>query len=216
MKRFYRDTWSKVFSVSRKTGLQKVAITIKLSFNTQVILWSALLSVQNKHNLRYIAISHRISFICHTNLTSLDRMEDAIRHVFALAYVSTFFFKLLSRTRANLFNFVRIWWPDMRELQSVTFSIFLRVFHARDFPQPPLSCYFQSSFLHRRSPCTMRMQCVDSRERHIPLLRSSLIYPSAAFLFPWPYGALIFTIDLTVNLTIVNILYEIWVASRDR
>lgn len=183
-KRFYRGTWSKVFSVSRETGLQKVATTIKLSFNTKVMLWSALLSVQNKHNLRYIAISHRICFICHTNITSLDRMEDTIRHVFALAYVSTFFFKLLSWTRANLFNFLQIWRSDMRELQSITFFIFLRVFQTRDFPQPPLSCYFQSSFLHRRSACKMRMQCVGSRERLFLLLPSLLIYPSRAFLFP--------------------------------
>lgn len=113
MKRFYRDTWSKVFSMSKKIGPQKVAIIIKLNFNTKVILWSALLSVQNKHNLRYIAISYRICFICHTNTTSLDRMQDTIRRVFALAYVSTFLFKLLSRTRANLFNFVQIWWASL-------------------------------------------------------------------------------------------------------
>lgn len=174
----------KCFQCLGKQDCKRLQLLSNWAFNTQVIPRSALLSVQNKHNLRYIAISHRICFICHTNITSLDRMEDTIRRVFALAYVSTFFFKLLTRTRANLFNFVRIWWLDMRELQSVTFSTFLRVFHARDFRQPPLSCYFQSSFLHRRSPCTMRMQCVGSRERLSPLLRSLLIYPSRAFLFP--------------------------------
>lgn len=56
----------------------------------------------------------------------------------------------------------------MRELRSITFSIFLRVFQARDFPQPTLSCYFQSSFLRRRSACKMRMQRVGSRERYVP------------------------------------------------